>query len=287
MRRIPGFTLVELLVVITIIVVLLSLLAPALDTAIYQAELAVCATRLNAQATTCVVYAMEHRRFYFYRQGVQDSNTNWQPEVLSNGGPLHDALTGRATARHDDRPLLNRYMPISRYLNDPLSKAVDFEVADIDATVYSAYYLWAGWQYSGPAGGQGMMKIGDRFVFNDSLSDSGNPLQRSYALLASDRNYLLTNSGAQGSHPDHDGKMFNVADENSTYFWGGALKFTISTWLMGAGPRGPMDMNAAHDDGSVKRVDHTGYNDARMSAVAVYENGTGYTVLEHISLPRP
>lgn len=38
-----AFTLIELLVVITIIVVLLALLVPALDKAIYQAQLSVCA----------------------------------------------------------------------------------------------------------------------------------------------------------------------------------------------------------------------------------------------------
>src|SRR5438876_557647 len=38
-----AFTLIELLVVVTIIVVLLALLTPALDRAIYQAELTVCA----------------------------------------------------------------------------------------------------------------------------------------------------------------------------------------------------------------------------------------------------
>ena len=37
-----AFTLIELLVVVTIIVVLLAMLTPALDKAIYQAELAVC-----------------------------------------------------------------------------------------------------------------------------------------------------------------------------------------------------------------------------------------------------
>ena len=43
-----GLTLIELLVVITIIVILLALLMPAIDKAIYQSELAVCETNFTA-----------------------------------------------------------------------------------------------------------------------------------------------------------------------------------------------------------------------------------------------
>ena len=45
MRAQSAFTLVELMVVITIIVLLLALMMPALDKAVYQAELASCMTR--------------------------------------------------------------------------------------------------------------------------------------------------------------------------------------------------------------------------------------------------
>jgi prepilin-type N-terminal cleavage/methylation domain-containing protein len=57
-----GFTLVELLVVVTIIVILLAMLAPALDSAIEQAERAVCATNLHAFGTASSGYAMNNRR---------------------------------------------------------------------------------------------------------------------------------------------------------------------------------------------------------------------------------
>src|ERR1041384_4524111 len=53
-RLTTAFTLVELLVVVAIIVVLLSLLTPALDKAIYQAELAVCGADLRGGAMALV-----------------------------------------------------------------------------------------------------------------------------------------------------------------------------------------------------------------------------------------
>ena len=60
----PAFTLIELLVVITIIVVLLALLTPAVDRAIYQAELTVCGTRLKGIATGNLAYAADNKRSY-------------------------------------------------------------------------------------------------------------------------------------------------------------------------------------------------------------------------------
>ncbi len=61
-RTQDGFTLVELLVVISIIAVLLALLAPAMDKAINVSEKAVCGTRINQIGAGNFQYAMDHKR---------------------------------------------------------------------------------------------------------------------------------------------------------------------------------------------------------------------------------
>jgi len=57
-----GFTLVELLVVITIIVILLALLAPALDRAVYNAETAKCLASQRTIVQAAQSYAVDHKR---------------------------------------------------------------------------------------------------------------------------------------------------------------------------------------------------------------------------------
>src|SRR5258708_15496333 len=61
MKRRGAFTLIELLVVVTIIVVLLALLTPALDKAIYQAQLARCAAQIKGIGAGATAYSTEHR----------------------------------------------------------------------------------------------------------------------------------------------------------------------------------------------------------------------------------
>ena len=58
----PGFTIVELLVVVAIIVVLMSLLAPALDRAVDAAEIARCAANLHAWGGAHGQYFLDSRR---------------------------------------------------------------------------------------------------------------------------------------------------------------------------------------------------------------------------------
>ena len=99
-----GFTLIELLVVIAIIVVLLALLVPALDKALYQSELAVCATHLNAITTGANTYALNFKRSYPYRPGVV-AGGNYYPYQLSDGGIKDSGRPG-----NDDRKMLRDYM---------------------------------------------------------------------------------------------------------------------------------------------------------------------------------
>lgn len=63
-RTTNAFTLVELLVVITIIVILLSMLAPAMDRAMLAGMMAKCAAQQKAIVSICTTYAAERRKNY-------------------------------------------------------------------------------------------------------------------------------------------------------------------------------------------------------------------------------
>src|SRR5688500_12893572 len=106
-----AFTLIELLVVITIIVVLLALLTPALDKAIYQAELAVCGATQNGTADSALTYAMDHKRRYPGKRNYRPSN------VWITGG-------------FDLRRVMRGYLSVQSSFQCPLSPQVDLETND-------------------------------------------------------------------------------------------------------------------------------------------------------------
>lgn len=70
-----GFSLIELLVVVTIIVVLLALLTPALDKAMEQAERAVCGANQRGVVSGAVMYGMENRKQLFICRGREVETT--------------------------------------------------------------------------------------------------------------------------------------------------------------------------------------------------------------------
>src|SRR5688500_12548189 len=113
-----AFTLVELLVVITIIVILLALLAPAMDKSIYRAELLRCAANLQGTATGIQTYTIDFKRSYPYRPMCRGLNGN--PYRLNSNG-----------AGRDVRPQLRKYININGHLFEPFSPVkVDFDNSD-------------------------------------------------------------------------------------------------------------------------------------------------------------
>src|SRR5438132_5047904 len=78
-RRVFGFTLVELLVVIGIIALLISILLPSLNKAREQGNRIKCASNLRQIAVAAITYANEHKGKFprtYYQPGVGLSNTN-------------------------------------------------------------------------------------------------------------------------------------------------------------------------------------------------------------------
>lgn len=88
-------------------------LTPAIDNAVYQAELAVCGAKLNTHDKRPIGEALQYKRRY------PDRLCRDQPSTI-HGGPTYGG---------DDRPAIAQYVGagLNKVLNCPLSKAVGIE----------------------------------------------------------------------------------------------------------------------------------------------------------------
>ena len=284
-RRRSAFTLVELLVVITIIAALLALLVPAIERAIYQAELVQCAAQLRMIANGSLVYAMGNNRRYPYRPGVADPGANWEPNVLYASNEAHNALVGRTANLYDERTILATYIDLNKTLNDPLVTAVDFWDVDVNSTAWTSRMIWYGWYFSGQPG---MMKVSDGFVGRDVRTGRSGR----YSVLASDFGKALeigADTRSQSSHPDRDGRLYQVVLQNDGYVEsppiGEAVRCVISFWGRFEGLWGPSDLNYAFEDASVTRYNEVRAPfDDRLSVLEHVQQGTSHW---YVMLPKP
>jgi len=241
--RPTAFTLIELLVVITIVVMLLAMLMPAMDQAIYQAELTVCGARLHGVALSAQTYAIGNKRTYprpvSDKPGVNPDSV-YSPWVLAGGG------TGGA----DYRPALRNFLSINASLNDPLSRKVDLEtvIDPVNEAVWASYTIWFGHGYPRD---QGLFRVGQRWTYTDA---AGN--KETYSVMVSD--YLNVNpTWFYASHPDRDGMAWNDFYDNQVMKGSPptGAKYTYSHWR-GSLPDSKLkfDTNWAYEDGSVRRL---------------------------------
>jgi len=239
MHRFPGFTLIELLVVVTIIAVLLALLVPAMDKAVYQAQLASCGARLDGLGAGVTTYAFDFKNRYPHRPTVAEKRAAQMRHIT-------DVLINS-----DERPILNGYVPL-KLLQCPMCEQIDLESPPPSAvttvTLQASYDLWYGWRFDGAE--KGMMRLGDRWEWAG----------RSYSLMAGDLNlFHVSNPVIVSSHPDADDKLASVN------------KISYSDWRLDQGQlrRGFIDQNYLYADGSVIRFASVGILDdgGRRSAV--------------------
>jgi len=253
-----AFTLIELLVVITIIAVLLALLMPAMDKAVYQAELARCAAHQDTVVLSVGVYAVENKRHYPDRRSLR---------AVSN----EPTYLGRTlTAGGDDRPIVTPYLSLKALLC-PLAGGnnidLSVEANDPETYVYSSFGLFFGWGYPGkPA----TRKIGDRFQ-GDDVGDR-------FSVLVADHDALRPAPLTLTAHPDDQGLAKLVPAQNFDPFAAGGVstgalgKVTVS-WWQGSNGRGLIDRNIAYQDGSVERFVDLKWGDPRMTTASDSSNG--------------
>jgi prepilin-type N-terminal cleavage/methylation domain-containing protein len=292
-----AFTLIELLVVITIIVVLLALLTPALDKAIYQAELAVDGANQKTIATGVTVYSTSFNRRYPHRRAL-----NELPEQAGQPMQLNDTYTNGGKGQDgqplDDRTLIQQYVPLAAFL-DPLCDKVDLDTGSTQSYknkqngvgdtpppfVYSGYQLFYGWRYKDVAGQKGMMKQGDRFSWAGTNMFKS-PGSWTFDVLVADQNSMtLTYGGAMCSHPDDKGLLVLDTKQNEPYPSNTSIAgvnegfyYVLSRWGMSnyAERRGKEDINTARTDASVVRMDGVAWDDdERVASAPLARDGPG------------
>jgi competence protein ComGC len=264
-RHVNGaaFTLVELLVVVTIIVVLLALLVPAMSKAVYQATLARCGANYKMLANSSHLYAHDHKRFYPHRDLPSESYQGLpgaQPHKLLHTGPTKSGAVG-----FDLRPLIRPYAPIQKVFNDPFCEPLDYdrnEAVQTTTNIYTSVFYWAGWYYKGRPG---LWKVGDFF---EAQAVDINKIVNVRVLAGDIDTY--ENSNAYSSHPDFRILHNRIAE---TPAW------IESNWYSGGNPnRDPLDLNYAFEDGSVIRKSKVRMNEQDMIRILNFNlEGGGLT----------
>ena len=262
-RRLQGFTLVELLVVISIITLLISLLLPALGKSRYRATLTKCSANLRQIAIGATSYATDHGDAFPTRA---TNSGGWAKpgNIYIGGGNL------------DDRPILSKYMPINDTLNDPLTGMVNMENLKPATSIEAPYHLWFGYRYTGQ---KGMMKITDRLAWQG----------KSFDIIASDRDVVNWGGGTwvHGSHPCHAGVMYDevLQMQSDSHFSGG--QYIFSRWQSHTTfRRGMIDLNFARTDCSVFMLGQLEVQDSRLTPVPEFANGANWPVAPTY-LPNP
>lgn len=236
---IRAFTIVELLVVITIITILLALLTPALDQAIYQSELAVCGAQMGAMGVGLNTYAADSRRFYpahVRRFGGIDSQYN----LARNGW--------------DMRVPLKSYLAPKTFL-DPLApdRRIDYSSPTL-TTIEMSYGLWFGWAYPDY---RGVRKMGDRVEYLRGGYTDQDDVRVSILVsdidLVDPRGSALDDNGGfcDAAHPDRMGVMSGRGAQSAAS--------AQSEWR-GPWSRPPLDLNFLYADGAVQRLNEVKHN---------------------------
>jgi type II secretory pathway pseudopilin PulG len=250
--KLKYFTLVELLVVISILTLLMMLLFPSFKSFHYRANNLQCINNLKDLTNAYTLYADDN--YDFYPDLVQDDSYG-RTGFTYIGKNYWDAKNAKAIL-FDMRPMINPYLPAyGKTLNCPLSSPLWQEgagVYDIENTAiwlnHNTYHIYptANPEVREALTTEQMTRVGDTLTF-----ENGSAAGVSYDLLASDVLWLFLFGTPYPMYLSTQQPYFEDCGELSS-----VINFTTG-WAI---PRYEMTTaNFARSDGSVKSYPHFNY----------------------------
>ncbi|OVE77883.1 hypothetical protein BVX99_01345 [bacterium F16] len=234
------FTLIELLIAITILLILCALLLPVLIEVKYKAKLVVCMNNQKQLATSAIVEASENNNRFSTRAATELGYTAYgAPDALKHG------VAGAGP--YDDRPNLE-YISVNT-LKCPFLPEYDY-TNSTETHIRWGYSLYFGWRLEGDSDANHMTRIGQQLTFN------GNEFDIMIADMNIGYNGYDGGTRAMAAHPDRLGTM--------------ALDLTPGLGrykLEGSYFRGPVDLTFTRTDGSAFTIKNVAPIDSRLTKV--------------------
>ena len=271
-----GFTLAEMMTAVAIIVLLVAILVPALQGALYAAKLAKCGANMDSFAVSVNIYAHENKRHYPDRPTSRALKVTLTPQAQEGEwlvwyrtpmGLLRASWYGQNNAEGvemaDDRPIFQSILDVKATFLDPFVTPVDLMHPDsYDAdTVVASYDILMGWDYQDE---QKIVRIGDVMTYTTATRQ----FRWDILMMDRDTNVRQWSNPAPGvgtpfdqvagsSHPARRGR-FN--EDVNTARASGIRDNAVSYWssqyaMPGPRPSGTkLDRNFVHTDGSVEMI---------------------------------
>ena len=256
-----AFTLVELLVVITIIGLLVALLLPALAKARNQAMLTNCSARLKGVGMALINYSNDYKSYYPYRGlNTVAMNSQYRMEYIKLGAS-------------DDRLLYKPYI-VAGQMQCPFSQPKTYDIASATSSDgYYSYIIYAGLQLQYGNDATRFLRVTDEPRYPSSLPTNTATSTTRVRVLASDMDEVFRTPYASAfsrimSHNDQQSSIPFYDINNTSLFF--------SFFFSGSSTRGLIDKNQVRDDGSVTTCRNVTQVDPRyieMWSTARY-NGT-------------
>jgi hypothetical protein len=247
--------------------VLLALLTPALDKAIFEAEMAVDMAQHGGIAKGATAYAMGFRRLYPYRPTMDKENGQFER--------IQSGLVGGVY--NDDRPILRQFMGMKMF-QCPFNDQVDYDTTRNDVWILPSTLLWFSGRGLIDKAGQKyrpMRRVGDRVEWSGPrhpfLGDT-EPRTWAFDYLASETDWNRMFDQVRTAHPDDEGVLSPEALQGESVFL--VLLGVRSRWRSyETGERGSISQIYARTDGSVRRInDIKNHDPQRTVEVPEFEN---------------